>query len=365
MSWIGLRDHATRRFNQAGLAHGSGARTGTDAPHGPADLLSRGALMLETGIPAHDRPQTLLSYHHLHPWERGLSLQALPDGSVVLVVTQGGTVSHTPLHHGLTGEGYRLRITYIWDAPARQGWLSVRALGASLYHLQPVATPVPLSLRDLQTLFTQPASEIDAEVAYLALSDTPVPVGPMPSIAPDTPILTAQGYRPISELKRGDLIRTPDGDQVPVLANIACTVPAKGGFRPVRLRAPYFGLQRDITVAPDQRLCVSGADVEFLFGAPSALVPVQHLVNGVSAFYTDETALVTWHQLLLPRNQPILAAGAALHSLYLGRMRRKVDQISVSLLAAYERSRLPEHARPVFPVLKPFEAATFVQHRAV
>jgi hypothetical protein len=360
MSWIGLRDHTTRLFNRAGLALGPARKE----PFGPADLLSRGALLLETGTPAHDRPQTLLSYQHLHPWARGLNLQALPDGSVVLVVTQGDTVSHTPLHHGRTGEGHQLRIAYLWDGPARRGWLSVRALGDSLYHLQPVEAPIPLSLGDLQSMFTQPPnSEIDRDVSYVALSDQPVPVGPMPSIAPETPILTAQGYRPISTLKRGDLIRTSDGQQVPVLANIACRVPARGGFRPVRLRAPYFGLQRDITVAPDQRLCVAGADVEFMFGAPAALVPAQHLVNGVSAYYAESPAQVTWHQLLLPRNEPILAACAPLHSLYLGRMRRKADQIATSLFASYERSRLPEHARPVFPVLKPFEAVTFVQQR--
>lgn len=363
MSWIGLKDHATTLFNRAGIAHG---HQPGQTRYGPADLLPRGALMLETGIPAHDRPQILIRYHHLHPWERELALHALPDGSVVLVVTQGDTVSHTPLHHGLTGEGYRLRITYVWDAPSRQGWLSVRALGTSLYHLEPVSSPAPLGLGDLQALLT--ASDngaIDGDVTYVAVSDAPFPVGPMPGIAADVPILTPQGYRPIQKLRRGDLIRTPDGTHVPVLANLSCAVPARGGFRPVRLRAPYFGLQRDITVAADQRLCVSGADVEFLFGSPSVLVPAQHLINGVSAFFADGPAELALHQLLLPRNEPIKAAGTALHSLYLGRMRRKVDQLSVSLLAAYERSRLPEHARPVFPVLKPYEAVTFVQHRAV
>jgi hypothetical protein len=360
MSWIGLRDRSTRLFNRAGIAHG----LAHDPSLAMADLLPRGALMLETGIPSHDRPQTLLSYHHLHPWERGLTLQALPDGSLVLVVTQGDSVSHTVLHHGLTGEGYRLRITYLWDAPARQGWLSVRALGESLYHLQPVGSPLPLGLLDLRDIFVD-AVDLDEDVGYVALSDAPVPVGPMPGIAPDTPILTAQGYRPIAELKRGDLIRTPGGDQVPVLANISCTVPARGGFRPVHLRAPYFGLRRDITVASDQHLCVSGADVEFMFGAPGALVPAQHLVNGTSAFALSNSVQVTWHQLLLPRNEPVVAAGTALHSLYLGRMRRKADQMAVSVLASYERARLPEHARPVFPVLKPFEAVSFVQQRAI
>lgn len=362
-TWIGLTDRTTALFNRAGL--GRGVPPDRATPPGPADLLPRGTLLLETGIPAHDRPQMLLSYHHLHPWERGLALHALPDGSVVLVVTQGGTVSHTVLHHGLTGQGHRLRLAYIWDAPARQGLLSAKAIGTAQQLIQPVQQPVPLSLSDLQALFLHPRShDLDKEVGFVALADTPQPVGPMPTLAPDVPVLTATGYRPIHQIRRGDLIRTAQGEQVPVLANLSYTAPARGSFRPIRLRAPYFGLQRDITVAPDQRLCASGSDVEFLFGSPAVLVPARHLVNGVSAWYAESDLTQTWHQVLLPRTVPLLVAGASLQSLYLGRIRRRADLVAASLLARYDRSRLPEHARPLYPVLRAFEAATLLQHRA-
>ena len=366
MSWIGLTDKNTALFHMAGLDSSA-------APHracAPAQLLPRGTLMLETGIPAHDRPQTLLRFHHLHPWERGLSLQSLPDGAMVLVITQGDTVSHTVLHHGLMGQAYQLRVTYVWDAPARAGHLSIKALGTGRQYLASVKTPLPLSLGDLQALFRHPcrvdngAHSLDSEVSYLALSDVPQPVGPMPTLAPDVPILTVGGYRPLQSLKRGDLIRTPEGKQIPVLANLRVSAPARGSFRPIRLRAPYFGLQRNITVAPDQRLCVSGSDVEFLFGSPCVLVPAQHLVNGVSAGYADREPLAIWHQLLLPGAQAIVGAGAKLQSLYLGRMRRHAPKMAVSLLAGYDRSRQPEHARPPYPVLRPFEAVTLIQHRA-
>lgn len=360
-TWIGLTDRTTALFHRDGLESPVAPRSA----FAPADLLSRGCLMLETGIPAHDRPQMLLSYHHLHPWERGLALHALPDGAVVLVVTQGSTVSHTVLHHGLTGQGHRLRITYNWDAPARHGTLTVTAIGTMQHLLETVRTPVPLGLGDLQALFLHPtAHDIDPEVTFVALADAPQPVGPMPTLAPEVPVLTATGYRPIHTLKRGDLVRTPTGDQVPVLANLRATLPARGSLRQIRLRAPYFGLQRDISVAPCQCLCASGSDVEFLFGAPTVLIPAQHMVNGVSAWYSDGPVTTTWHQLVLPRAEPILAAGEPLQSLYLGRMRRRPDLIAASLLARYDRSRLPEHARPPFPVLRAYEAVTLVQHRA-
>ncbi|WP_319825381.1 Hint domain-containing protein [Thalassovita sp.] len=362
MSWIGLTDRTTAQFHMGGLGR---RHTSPQGPLAPFDLMPRGTLMLETGIPSHSRPQRLLSYHHLHPWERGLALHSLPDGSVVLVVTQDTSVVHTVLFHGLIGQEHRLRVTYVWDAPARTGLLSVKAIGTGRHFLQPVQSPVPLSLGDLQALFLHPRShDLDPEVTFAALSDHPQPVGPMPSLAPDVPVLTDLGYRPLHSLKRGNLVRTPDGELVPILANLSFTAPACGSFRPVHLRAPYFGLRSDITVAPDQRLCVSGSDVEYLFGSPSVLVPARHLVNGVSAWYADTGPTATWHQLLLPKAQPIVAAGAALQSLYLGRMRRRADHVAASLLARHDRSRLPEHARPPFPVLRPFEAVTLVQHRA-
>ena len=366
MSWIGLTDKNTALFNVAGLENCAGRQ----ADCAVAQLLPRGTLMLETGIPAHDRPQMLLRFQHLHPWDRGLALQSLPDGAVVLVITQGDRVSHTVLHHGLIGQAYQLRVTYVWDAPARTGHLSIKAIGTGQQYLTPVKAPLPLSLGDLQALFREPrqadnsAYVLDPEISYLALSDAPQPVGPMPTLAPDVPILTASGYRAIQSLKRGDLIRTPEGQQIPVLANLRFSAPARGSFRPVRLRAPYFGLQRNITVAPDQRLCVSGSDVEFLFGSPCVLVPARHLVNGVSASYADSGPLATWHQLLLPGAQVMTGAGVKLQSLYLGRMRRHAPKVAASLLAGYDRSRLPEHARLPYPVLRPFEAVTLVQHRA-
>ena len=119
---------------------------------------------------------------------------------------------------------------------------------------------------------------------FAALSDGAQPVGCLPSLAPDVPVSTATGYRPLHSLKRGDMVRTTGGELVPVLANLSCRMPARASLHPIRLRAPYFGLQRDISVAADQRLCASGSDVEFLFGAPTVLLPAQHLLTGGFAY---------------------------------------------------------------------------------
>ena len=87
-------------------------------------------------------------------------------------------------------------------------------------------------------------------------------------------------------------------------------------------------------------------------------------MTGTYARHAPSGPLATWHQLLLPRAATVLAAGLPVQSLYLGRVRRRPEQIAASLLAGQDRSRLPEHARPPFPVLRPLEAITLLQHRA-
>jgi hypothetical protein len=165
-------------------------------------------------------------------------------------------------------------------------------------------------------------------------------------------------------LRRGDLVQGAGGTAVPVLQSVACTVPAVGSFAPVRLRAPYFGLRADIVVAPHQRLVIRGSDVEYLFGCEAVLVPARHLLNGFSAVPAESGPLMRYHGLILPEHEEIEAAGTATESLYLGRMRRNAEAISLTLLAGFDRARLPEHARPVWPVLRHYEAITLAMSRA-
>lgn len=132
----------------------------------------------------------------------------------------------------------------------------------------------------------------------------------------------------------------------------------------MRLRAGYFGLTRDIAVAPDQRLVMRGSDVEYTFGREAVLVPARHLVNNVSAVYAKGPETVALYQILLPGHEAVMASGCAVESLYIGRIRRKPEQLAASMLAEIDRSRLPEHAKPVWPVFKPFEAITLASSRA-
>jgi hypothetical protein len=361
LAWIGISDRFGGCFSTQGLA------SARQDPSQIAEdtLMPRGTLLLETRLSPEGRPQTLLAFNRSHPWSGSFSLQALPGGGVILVEAQGDDMRHVTLPLDADGRMDILRLTYSWDAPARWAQLCVERPEADAPTFASPHAPHPLLMADAQTIITDARRRtIDGDVHFFALSNMVEPVGPMPGLTSEVPIATPHGEVPVCKLKRGDLVITHDGKVVPILQVVKRVVPAKGNLRPVHLRAPYFGLRHDILVAPQQRLVIGGSEVEYLFGREAVLVPARHLVNGVSALKGEGPHLVTYHHLLLPGHEVVMAAGCPLESLYIGRLRRKPEPLARSVLAGFERSRLPEHAKPVWPVLKPFEAVTLAMNRA-
>lgn len=361
MGWIGISDQSGGRFAPHGLDR---QQDGTPPPDANA-LLTRGTLMIETRLSSEGRPQTLVAFSRSHPWSGGFSIQALPGGGIVLIETQAGDVRHATLPYRADDRTDTLRLTYSWDAPARWGRLSLERPEMDRVHSIALPPPHPMPLADLRTLLTDPRQrQIDPDVIFVALSNRIEPIGPMPGLTTNVPVCTPSGYMPAGQLKRGHLVDTDEGQIVPVLQTVTRRVPAMGSFRPVRLRAPYFGLRRDIVVSPQQRLVIRGSEVEYLFGCEAVLVPARHLINGFSALYAQTSDIVSYHHLLLPAHEEIIVAGTRTESLYIGRLRRNPDLLGASVLAGFDRARLPEHPRPIWPVLKPYEAITLAMNRA-
>lgn len=356
MSWIGLTGE--------GRAWTCPHRVGASAPERHR-LMPRGSIMIETRVPPEERPQTLLYYRRDYPWAGVISVQAMPGGGIVLVLDQGGETFHTVLERRNDSRVDLLRVTFSWDSEARRGWLTVEQPGTDTLCSQETPPPPPMLLEDVYTLCHRPQLvTTDPDVIFYAVSDTAEPVGPMPGLVGQVPVLTPQGYRPLNALQLGDTVRTRHAGVVPVLARVTRRVPALGSFRPVRLRAPYFGLRRDLVVAPYQRLVIGGSEVEYIFGRQAVLIPAMSLVNGFAAVYEEAHDLVRYHQLLLPGHEPLIAAEAEFETLYIGRMRRQRALLARSLLADVAPGLLPEHARAGLKVLRPFEAITLAEARA-
>ncbi len=359
MGWIGIANHTGGRFDSAGLGWQR-----QDPAEALAGLAHAGTILIDTYLSPDARPQTLLSFRRAGPDGGMLSLQVMPTGGIVLIDEMGGDVRHAALNHELDGRSDQVRVRYAWKG-GEHGMLSLKHLSSGLIWRAPVASGHPVALEDLRMLTRFPAHRVmDPDVSFIAVSDEVEPIGAMPGLTATVPIATPRGEVPVSRLRRGDTVLTAAGEIVPILRMVTQSVPAYGSLRPVRLRAPFFGLRRDIVIAPHQRLVIGGSEVEYMFGTEAALVPARHLVNGSSAYHASGPDLVTYYHLLLPDHQAIVAAGCPVESLYIGRLRRDRAALAASPLGSVDTARVPEHARPIWPVLKPFEARTLAMHRA-
>lgn len=365
MTWIAIRDRDDALFAPQGLARGRGA----EAAIPEADLdqpMPRGSLLLETRLSPYNAPQLLLGLQRGFDNAMSLMLRAVPGGGISLVHTRSGEMCHAALTHD--AEARRtdvLRITYSWDVA--HGWARLAVERPDVAHCfqTVVRTPVALTLADVHDMIRNPAAAVmDEDVSFLAVSDRIEPIGPMPGLMASLPVATPYGARALGDLRRGDLVETLGGKVVPVLQVLRRTVPARGLFEPVRLRHPYFGLDRDIVVTPGQRMLIGGSRVEYLFGREHVLIPAGHLTGGAAGVREKGHALVTYTQLLLPEADAIYAAGTCLESLDIGRLRRKRDLLGASLLAGSARNHLPEHIARPYPVLGAFEANTLAAQRS-
>lgn len=331
----------------------------------PRACVPRGSVVLETRLSPDGHPQTLVSYARKGTAGFSFSLMSTPHGSVVLVIAQGDNVVHEVVERGREARTDTLQVTVSWDVHKGLGRLTVARPENELVlirHFQMKTAPL---LSDLVALASPKGlTDIDPDVIFVALSTEIEPVGPMPTLSPSVRVETAQGLQLAMTLQQGDVVRSANGKLVPVLHAVAREVPSLGSFRPVRLRAPYFGLTQDVVVSRHQRLLVSGPEVEYLFGREEVLIPASALVNGYAGHYEPAPRFVTYHQLLLPHHDAVRIPDAALETLYIGRMRRDKALLTASVLSDLPRALLPEHHRAGYQVLRAFEAITLAEARA-
>ncbi len=362
MSWLGLADDRERRFSLRGI----GDDRAEERLHPASDdyLLARGTVLFETRMTPDRRPHPLIGFDHSWPNQRTLSFQAIPGGGISFVQVDGERIAHEAIQHAVSTRTILLRITFSWDAPNNWACLTVERPETHEVSSKPVHNVSPMPLRNLRDMIMGHGNcSFDKDVVFMAVSDRVEPVGPTPSLAHQAMVETPFGFKQARDLKRGDTVRARNGDIVPILHRIDRTLPARGSFEPVRLRAPYFGLLDDVLVSPQQRLVIDGSEVEYLFGQEAVLVPARHLVNGFAARKEPPRPTVRYTQFILPKHEAMMVAGTALESLYIGRMRRKPDILQATLLKGIDRGTLPDHARPAFQELKWYDAIHLARQR--
>lgn len=354
LKWIGTRTQEGGAFSPAGLGC---APIASDVG---LQLLTRGSLMMEVTVRPLPHPVNLLRYGALDPWPSGLTICLEPDGTLRLMMRQGARHLATALKTTLGAKMQTVRITYIWDAPTRSGQFSVYIPDHGILWQTEVMTPFPLSLRDAARIMSdQSGCTIDEGVQFVAIADAPCPLGPIPGLTGSAAVETPDGPIVLRDMKAGDLVCVQSGDPVRVLWAGHTTVPALGRFAPMTLRRPYLGLWDDLIAARDQRACLSGSEVEYLFGEERVSTAIRHLeVRNCATPTKPKPAVMTYYQILLETHEIITVNGALVESFDGSAVLNAPGLLRTSVLADMPPELRPTQVGLAAPVLQGYEALT-------
>lgn len=354
LKWIGTRTQEGGDFNPAGL---------DCAPNTRAvgiELLTRGSLLIEVTTRPNAHPVNLLRFSTLDPWPSGLTVCLEPDGTLRLMMRQGGRHLATALKTSLGSKVHTAHITYTWDAPARSGRFSVYIPDHSILWQTDVMTPFPMAMRDAKRIVADPSScAMDAGVTFAAIANAPCPLGPIPGLSGTAAVATPNGPRAIRDIVAGDLVTVPGGDPVRVLWAGHTSVPALGRFSPMTLRQPYMGLWDDLVAARDQRACLAGSEVEYLFGEERVSTAIRHLeVRNCATPTKNAPAIMTYYQILLETHEIISVNGAMVESFDGSAVLNASGLLKASVLADMPSELRPRQVGLAAPVLQGYEALT-------
>jgi len=321
--------------------------------------LDCGSLIIEvTCDHTNSTPPPLLQYENAGATNSRFLLTMDQDGTIKTRLQIGDAVSQLEIARNTTKTLTQVRITFSWDLRNKTALLSVESPEQGSLCQAESTTPLPMPMEIIDALLAQrlPAS-VSANITFMGVSDQIEPVGFTPSIAEDTLIDTPIGSMPIENLLCGDLVTTQDNGPQPIRWICERTVPTRGLFQPLRLRAPFFGLTQDALVAPEQRLVFEGTEIEYMFGVESVLVEARHLVNNVNVIREPARCdTIRLYQLLFDNHEIITVAGCRMESLFIGQIAEHPEMLKSTLLAGLPAADVPCHKEIARPLLRSYEA---------
>lgn len=344
MSWIAMTDLAKPAFNIRGL----GVPRGMPGARGPMikhEIMPQGTMLLEFRANLEPgRLQPILIFKREYDWLREMRVAVSGDGQVVLEFRQGASRSRAAITAAPIARDARVRLSYAWHAPQRAARLTVELIDEGRLYQTNVYDPLPLPVADVKALMRNGrATTVSRDVDYIAFSDEIEPVGFGSGIVAGTPVETTNGPVPVDKLRLGDTVLTATAGPQPVRWIGRRQVPALGGFRPVRIRAPFFGLSRDLVLAPAHRVRLGVAEAEYMLGEDEVLLPAGQLVNGREALREGRHQLVTYYQVLLDVHDCLLHDGLWAESLFAGTIARRPEVLESTVLADMPLSAVPTH----------------------
>ncbi len=351
MSWRALRG-----------ADGSARRIGV-APEG---ILAQGTLLLECDGAALARAKgAILRVDPRREPQHIFAIDRRRDRELSMLLRNGGAASHLSVTMPDASDGLH-HLTYRWRCETGDSILTLDGRDSRTVRWSGRGHVPPITGEQIATLFTSRQGAFrHPAITGFAFSDHVMPIGPLPGLLAGASLATLDGPRSVETLRQGDLVLTADNGWQPVLWQGGVELPALPGFFPIRLLAPYHGLDHDLVVLPEQRIAISGKDVEYLFGADRVLVAARDLVDGRTAMVESlRTATLRCHSIVLERSDVIRACGGWVQSLDLGTIAKHAERAALSVCGdLHTRGAMPLHARPPCRSLQAFEVKALKQMR--
>lgn len=247
------------------------------------------SLSLEVAMPAFRRRPVRL---WLGRDEGGIEVYAMPGGALRLLF---GDVIDVATPGGFIGPGQVLGLRVVLGQTARDNVVDARNADTGVRHvLRPELPVVPRLAHAL------PRVPGFADMAdHAAIATHPVPPGHLPGIESGACVRTPEGPVAVEDLRSGMTILCGDGRRHVVRWTDARERLCLGRGAPVLLRAPYFGIDKDVCVTPETRLVRRGAEVEYLSGTDRVLVRASDLVGSPGACHDRRRPLRRFHHIML------------------------------------------------------------------
>jgi hypothetical protein len=139
----------------------------------------------------------------------------------------------------------------------------------------------------------------------------------VPCFLAGTRIDAPRGAKPVEALRPGDLVQTLDhGPQLVRWAGIS-EVCGLRDHAPIRISAGALGQHRTLSVSPNHRILLRGAQAEIIFGEHEVFAPAKALVNG-RTIRSVPMRRASYVHLLFDRHEVVFAEGLATESLFAG-----------------------------------------------
>lgn len=259
---------------------------------------------------SHVRPVPLRLWQGASEGNAAVTLYLLPDAALRLV--HGEVDLSTAPDTLRTGETVSIR--YVACADGRDDMFEVTNYDQGRIQTLRSGLSVSASLND--ALPRVPGFLSVAHVA--AVASGAVVAWNLPGIESGALVATPHGPRPVGALRAGDEVLNCNGQTLPLRWIEERPRLCLGRIAPIRLRAPFFGLDRDVVVTPETRLLQKGPVVDYLCGTEAVLASAADLATGRAVLRDRSRPMRVFHHMMLDDPACIMVENSPMETAHLG-----------------------------------------------